>query len=87
MADRFLKHIPSGQVFIYAPPWIDQDDFVEVATATGDPFPPDAPVVNPTPKGKRLTKPATVVEVPLPVVVDDAALSADASQGLAAQGL
>jgi hypothetical protein len=76
MADRFLKHTPSGQVFIYAPPWIDHDDFVEVATATGEPFPPEEPVVNPPPRTKRAAK-----------VVDDAALSADASQGLAAQGL
>jgi len=78
MADRFLKHIPSGQVFIHAPPWVGHEDFVEVANAAGDPFPDEAPVVNPAPRRKK------AADAP---VVDDAALSADASRGLAAMGL
>ena len=77
MADRFLKHIPSGHVFIYAPPWVGHEDFVEVANAIGDPIPEPEPVVNPAPRRKK------AVEAP----VDDAPLSADASRGLAAQGL
>jgi len=37
MADRYLKHLPSGQVFIYAPPFIDNPEFEEVADAQGNP--------------------------------------------------
>ncbi len=78
MADRFLKHIPSGHVYIYAEPWITHDDFVEVFNAAGDPMPEPEPVINPAPRRKKNT------ETP---VADDAALSADATRGLAAQGL
>jgi hypothetical protein len=76
MADRFLKHMPSGHVFIYADPWIGNTDFTEVANAAGDPLPEEAPVVNPPPKARRV-KPE----------VDETSLSADASRGLAAKGM
>ena len=80
MADRFLKHIPSGHVFIYAHPWIGHEDFVEVADAAGNPFPDPEPEVNPAPKPRaRKAVPEATLE--------DAALSADASRGLAATGL
>lgn len=78
MADRFIKHTPTGQVFIYAAPWIGRDDFEECANAAGDPMPDPEAVVNPPPK----TRKSKSVEV-----IDDAAISADASRGLAAQGL
>jgi len=78
MADRYIKHIPSGIVYIYAAPWIGREDFEECANAAGDPLPDEAPVVNPTPRRKRLS---------LDAPNDDAALSADASRGLASQGL
>ncbi len=39
MSDRFLKHTPSGQVFIYQNPFAQSPDFVEVADAIGTPFP------------------------------------------------
>jgi len=81
MADRFLKHIPSGHVYIYAEPWIGREDFVEVANAAGDALPEPEPEVNPPPKAKK-TK-LTAVETPL----QDEALMADASRGLAAKGL
>jgi len=87
MADRYTKHVPSGQVFIYAPPWIGHEDFVECANAAGDPFPDPEPEVSPAPttvRGKRKTM--SLVE-PTDPTTDDAALSADASRGLAAQGL
>ena len=80
MADRFIKHTPTGQVFIYAPPWIGRDDFEECANAAGDPMPDLEVAVSPAPRAKRSPK---VTETP----PDDAALSADASRGLAAQGL
>ena len=79
MADRFLKHKPSGHVFIYAPPFIDHEDFEECANAAGDPMQELEVVVNPPPRRKKADK--------LPDSVDDAGLSADASRGLAAQGL
>lgn len=82
MADRFLKHTPSGQVFIYAHPWIGHDDFVEVANAAGDPLPDPEAVVNPAPRARRTRS----TETPQ-TSTDDAALSADASRGLPAQGL
>lgn len=75
MADRYLKHKPSGHVFIYAPPFIDHEDFEECSNAAGDPFADPEPVVNPAPRAKRTPK------------VDHAAISADASRGLGAQGL
>jgi hypothetical protein len=78
MADRYTKHIPSGQVFIYAPPWIGHEDFVEVANPAGDPLPDPEAIVNPAPARRKKNADAPV---------DDAALSADASRGLAAQGL
>lgn len=88
MADRLIKHIPSGQVFIYAPPWIGREDFVECANIAGDPLPDPEAVVNPAPQTMRAGKRKTMTLVePSEPPVDDAALSADASRGLAAQGL
>jgi hypothetical protein len=81
MADRFLKHIPSGHIFIYAPPWVGHEDFVEVADAAGNPFPDPEPEVNPPPKPRAKKAPAA------DPTVEDAAISADASRGLAAKGL
>lgn len=81
MADRYIKHIPTGQVFIYASPWIGREDFEECANPAGDPLPAAEPVVNPAPRRRK----AAATEDTTPT--DDAALSADASRGLAAQGL
>ena len=80
MADRFTKHIPTGQVFIYAEPWVGHSDFVECANAAGDPLPDPEAVVSPAPRARR----SKTVES---ASNDDAAISADASRGLAAQGL
>lgn len=77
---RFIKHTPSGQVFVYAEPWIDNADFEECANPAGDPMPEEAPVVNAPPARKKR---GAEIEVP----VADAALQADASRGLVAQGL
>jgi hypothetical protein len=38
MSDRYLLHMPSGVVYIYAAPWIDNPEFVEVADAKGTPL-------------------------------------------------
>ena len=86
MTDRFLKHIPSGQIFIYQAPFATQADFVEVADAQGTPF-PDAidaefsTVVDdgPVTVTKKSKKKAGVAVDDLDDL--DAALSADASRG------
>ncbi len=38
MADRFVKHIPTGQVFIYQGAFATRDDFEECADAAGNPI-------------------------------------------------
>lgn len=81
MADRYIKHVPSGQVFIYAPPWIGMDDFAECFNAAGDPFPDPEPEVSPAPRAARAPRAPKPVD---PSSVNDEALSADASRGLAA---
>jgi hypothetical protein len=93
MADRFLKHKITGTVFIYAPPFVGHEDFYEVFNAAGDPMPEPEVIVNPAPKARR-SKKADATETDVPEAdaapdapVDDEALSADASRGLAAQGL
>lgn len=77
MADRYLKHIPSGVVYILQPAFAQRADFIEVANLAGDPLPDgkDEPVAETKSRGKRKSG---------EVVADtDAALSADASRGLA----
>ena len=74
MADRYLKHVPSGQVFIYQSTFASRDDFEECADAQGTPmnvFEGEFKVVDePTKKrGSRKKE-------------DEAALQADASRGL-----
>ena len=39
MPDRYLKHVPSGQIFIWQGVFAAQPDFVEVADVTGTPMP------------------------------------------------
>jgi hypothetical protein len=82
MADRFLKHVPSGVVYIYAPPWIDNPDFVEVANAKGDPLKEPEPIVNISSKRKAKTTAEPVQEILTELDLANAGLSADASRGL-----
>jgi hypothetical protein len=84
MADRYLKHIPSGQVFIFAPPFSAQDDFVECANPAGDPFPELEPVVNPAPRRGRKAAADAAADTGGQELAIDAALSADASRNLPA---
>ena len=79
MADRYLKHIPSGIIYIMQPAFAAREDFIEVADLAGAPMPGDGtpePVVEKKPRAKR----AKVEADPLADI--DAALSADASRGL-----
>lgn len=38
MADRYIKHIPSGQVFIYQGAYAQREDFEECADVHGNPL-------------------------------------------------
>lgn len=38
MADRYTKHIPTGQVFIYQEAFASREDFEECADAAGNPM-------------------------------------------------
>ena len=84
MSNRFLKHVPSGQVFVYQDVFAKRDDFVEVSDANGSPMvveteDEDVPVAKPRGRAK---KPGIVVPEDNSDLDDfDAALSADASRG------
>jgi len=80
MADRYLKHIPTGNVFIYQGAFATRDDFEECADAQGTPmnvFEGEYKVVEESPKPRKGRKPKVEDEDAL-----DAALNADASRGL-----
>lgn len=83
MPSPYLKHVPSGQIFVYQTVFAIQEDFVEVADAQGSPVVPDAveddtPVAKPRAKAKKagIAVPSDDLDLDL-----DAALSADASRG------
>jgi hypothetical protein len=71
--DRYLKHTPSGVVFIWQEVFAKNSEFVEVADSQGNPFPPPdeekepAPIVHDdAPKVKRGKKGAE----PHPIDID-----------------
>lgn len=70
MADRLLRHIPSGVLYVYQDVFAQRSDFEEIidVEAKEIPTPPAAP-----------RKVKAKVETP---AVDDEAVSADASRGL-----
>jgi hypothetical protein len=80
MADRFLKHLPTGAVYIWQAHWAADPAMVEVADLAGTPIPdttvPPEPAPVKKPRKSGLAKP--------PETLDDidAALSQDASRGL-----
>ena len=67
MADRLLRHIPTGVLYIYQPVYAARDDFEEIIDVEAKEIP--------TPKPRAKIK----AEVPK---VDEEALSADASRDL-----
>lgn len=86
MADRYLKHKPSGIVYIYQSAYAERDDFEEVADLQGTPLTviegeatvvveADAPKTKGRKKAEAPVAPAEEVDL-------DAALSADAGKGL-----
>ena len=77
MADRFIKYLPSGVVYIYDTSWASKPDFIEVADAEGNPMPDTSQ--NPT-YTKSTAK--RVTEQKVEVSDDELALQADAARGL-----
>lgn len=86
MADKMLRHIPTGVLYIWQPSFAQRADFEDVV-------PEPEPIVEPvadagTKASKSSRKKADKVAVPSvkytpePVFVDEEALSADASRGL-----
>lgn len=69
MADRYLKHTPSGQIYIWQGVFAAREDFVECADVLGTPM-PDAlegefTVVEEETKPKATRKKRAVVEEPV----------------------
>ena len=84
MAERYLKHIPSGVVYIFQPAFAQRADFIEVADLAGTPLadaPADAPTDVPAADKKGRSKRKGDETDNLTDI--DAALSATASRGLA----
>lgn len=83
MADKYLRHIPTGTIYIWQAAYAQRADFEDYV-----PEPVAEPVVEETPKAKtKVTRKKAAVEpapepTPEPVLVDEAALSADASRNL-----
>lgn len=79
MADKYLRHIPSGTIYIWQPAYAQRDDFEDYV-------PEPEPVVEEAPKPKTSRKKAAAAPAPEPtpepVLVDEDALSADASRNL-----
>ncbi|MFM6959556.1 MAG: hypothetical protein ACKOW0_00835 [Schleiferiaceae bacterium] len=76
MADKLLRHIPSGIVYIWQPEYAQRADFEEYEPELAAPV--AAPAEAAAPKARAVRK---KVESE-PVVIDEAALSADASRNL-----
>lgn len=84
MADRYLRHIPSGILYIWQAAYAQRTDFEEVEDAPQDEDAPAAPIVIKT-KVKTKAKPRAIEPVEsddLEINLNDVALSADASRGL-----
>ena len=71
MADRLLRHIPSGVLYVYQPVYAQRADFEEIFDVEAREIP------DPAPKAARKVKPKAEV-----AAVDDEALSEEASRGL-----
>ena len=86
MADKMLRHIPTGTLYIWQPAFAQRADFEDYVP---EPEPVvEAPAAVAAPKAKTSRKKAEVAPEPAekytpePAFVDEAALSADASRGL-----
>jgi hypothetical protein len=90
MADKMLRHIPTGTLYIWQPAFAQRADFEDYVPEPEPVVEAPAVVDAPAPKAKTSRKKAEAAPEPEPVVkyapepafVDEAALSADASRGL-----
>lgn len=83
MADRMLRHIPSGILYIWQPAYAQRKDFEEVVEEAA-PEVVEEPVQEATKPRTRRVKaldPQPVVEVE-PVVVEEERIEEDASRNL-----
>jgi hypothetical protein len=87
MADKMLRHIPTGTLYIWQPSFAQRPDFEDVVEEPVAEEP--ALVAEPVePKQTRRSKKTAQAEVVAPAVeepaplFDDSSLSADASRGL-----
>jgi hypothetical protein len=83
MADRLIRHIPTNTLYVWRLEWDGDPEFEDVPDADG--------LLTPSPQRKRrkaadvtdvVAKEPTGLVVPDAPVVNDDALSADASHGL-----
>jgi hypothetical protein len=81
MADQLLRHKPTGVIFISQPAFEQRADF-EPYTPPEEQAPAPEPVAR-APRAPRAPKPAEPPVV-TPPIIDEAALSADASRNLPA---
>jgi len=87
MADKYLRHIPTGTIYIWQPAYAQRADFEEYVPEPAPAPAPDPEVaaepvaVKPRTTRKKAVEPAPE-PTPEPVVVDEEALSADASRNL-----
>ena len=88
MADKMLRHIPTGTLYIWQPVFAQRADFEDYVPEPEPVVEPEATTDTPAPKAKTSRKKAEVAPEPAekytpePAFVDEAALSADASRGL-----
>lgn len=75
MADRFIKYLPSGIVYIFDATWLSNPDFVEVADANGTPM-------HDTSQNPDYVPPKKKTKTKLDISDDEAALQADATRKL-----
>jgi hypothetical protein len=81
MSDRYLRHTPSGILYIWQAEYAQRADFEEVADAPVEENPTPVQAVMPRQKVK-VAKPKAIEVVEPEIELDDSALRADASRGL-----
>lgn len=79
MADKLLRHKPTGVIFVSQPAFEQREDFEPYTPPEEKPAEPAEPA--PRARAPRAPKPAEPVAEPTPLV-DEAALSADATRNL-----
>lgn len=73
MADRMLRHIPTGVLYVYQPQFATRPDFEEIIDVEAREIPDP---VEPTPRKTRKAA------APAPAMIDEEKLAEEASRGL-----